>query len=143
MLTHRGGKAVTITQPSDKGHKERVSDLVDNKLLDEHDKVITVQPAISRHEMEGVECTFVVLASAALYAALAPQQVIAAVDKAIKVATFAAAAVIMAVAIVLFSLLLAAAAAAADALLLIFGRLKLLFTCCCCCRRCCCVLAHP
>ena len=89
MLFYRAGQAVIITQPSEEGHKEKVSDLVDNKLLDEHDKVITVQPAISRHEVEGVECTFVVLASAALSAALTPQQVVDAVDKAIKVTAYA------------------------------------------------------
>ena len=115
LLTCRGGKAVTITQPSDKGHKERVSDLVDNKLLDEDDKVITVQPAISRHEVEGMEGAFVVLASAALSAALTPQQVIDAVDVAIKVATYAA--VVVAVVI---------------ALLLVLGLLQLLLACCCC-----------
>ena len=131
MLTHRGGKAVTITQPSDKEHKERVSDLVDNKLLDEHDRVITVQPAISRHEVEGEECTFVVLASAALSAALTPRQVVDAVDKAIKVVTYAAALVPIAVAIALFLLLLAAAAAAA-VLLLVLRLLQLPFACWCC-----------
>lgn len=90
LLSCRAGKAVTITQPSNKGHKERVSDLVDNKLLDEHDRVITVQPAISRHEVEAEQCTFVVLASAALAAALTPQQVVDAVDKALQVAICAA-----------------------------------------------------
>lgn len=85
MLGCRAGKAVTIAKPSDKGHKEKVADLVDNKLLDEHDTVITVTPVISRHELEGEACTFVVLASAALLAALTPQQVVDIVDEAIKV----------------------------------------------------------
>lgn len=85
MLGCRGGKAVTIAKPSDKGHKEKVADLVDNKLLDEHDTVITVTPVIVRHELEGEACTFVVLASAALTAALKPQQVVDIVDEAIKV----------------------------------------------------------
>ncbi|KAL3139258.1 hypothetical protein ABBQ32_006024 [Trebouxia sp. C0010 RCD-2024] len=80
----KAGKAVTIAKPSDKGHKEKVADLVDNKLLDEHDTVITVTPVISRHELEGEACTFVVLASAALLAALTPQQVVDIVDEAIK-----------------------------------------------------------
>lgn len=85
MLGCRTGKAVTFARPSDKGHKEEVADLVDNKLLDEHDKVITVTPAISRHELEGEECTFVVLASAALAAAVKPQQIVDTVDKALEV----------------------------------------------------------
>lgn len=87
MVGCRAGKAVTIAQPSGKGHKEEVADLVDNKLLDEHNKVITVTPAISRHELVGEECTFVVLASAALAAALKPQQVVDTVNKALRVGT--------------------------------------------------------
>ena len=83
----RAGKAVTIAKPSDQGHKEEVADLVDNKLLDEHDTAITVTPVISRHELEGEACTFVVLASAALSAALEPQQVVDSVSEAIKVGT--------------------------------------------------------
>lgn len=81
----RAGKAITITDKGNKEHKEKVSDLVDNKLLDGHDKVVTVVPAISRHEVEGMEYTFVVLASAALAAALKPQQVVDTVNMALKV----------------------------------------------------------
>ena len=87
MVTYRAGNAVTVAQASSKEHKEKVSDLVDNKLLDEYDTVMTVVPAVSRHEMEGEECTFVVLASAALSNALKPQQVVDTVDKALKVGT--------------------------------------------------------
>lgn len=85
MLVCRGGKAVTISHASHKGHKEKVSALVDNKLLDQRDKVVTVQPAISRHELAAEECSFVVLASAALAAALKPQQIVDIINRALKV----------------------------------------------------------
>ena len=81
----RNGKAVTITYKGGKGHKEKVSDLVDNKLLDEHDKVLTRVPAIARHEVEGKDSTFFVLASAHLASALKPQQVVDVVNAALKV----------------------------------------------------------
>ena len=80
---HRDGKAKTITNKSGKGHKEKVSDLVDNKLLDEQDKVVTRVPAIARHEVEGRESSFLVLASAQLASALKPQQVVDTVSAAI------------------------------------------------------------
>ena len=85
ILLFRAGKAITITHQGNREHKEKVSDLVDNRLLDQHDKVVTIVPAISRHEVEGMEYTFVVLASAALAAALKPQQVVDTVNMALKV----------------------------------------------------------
>ena len=81
----RDGKAVSISHKGNKEHKERVADLVDNKLLDEQDRVVTRVPAIARHELQPDACTFVVLASAGLIKARTPQQVVDAVSAALKV----------------------------------------------------------
>ena len=81
----RDQKAITISHKGHKDHKEKVSDLVDNKLLDEHDKVVTRLPAIGRHEMERNKCDFVVLASAGLANAVRPQQVVDTITAALKV----------------------------------------------------------
>ncbi len=59
--------------------------MVDNKLLDEHDKLVTRVPAIARHVVEGKQCSFVVLASAGLAAAMKPQQVVDTINTALKV----------------------------------------------------------
>lgn len=80
LVCFRDGKAITITHKGGKGHEEKVSDLVDNKLLDERDQVVTRVPAIARHEMEGRESSFIVLASTQL---AKPQQVVDTVSAAI------------------------------------------------------------
>ena len=60
-----------------------MSDLVDNKLLDEQNKVVTRVPAVARHKVEGREFSFIVLASAQLASALKAQPVVDTVSAAI------------------------------------------------------------
>lgn len=44
---------------------EKMSDLLDQKLFNEHDKVVTRRPAFACHEVQGTGCTLLVLACTA------------------------------------------------------------------------------
>ena len=74
-----------ICHKGHKGHKEKVGDLVDNVLLEEHDKVIIRKAAVQRTELHAQDDTFVVLSSSALSTALSQQQIVDAVSASLKV----------------------------------------------------------
>lgn len=76
-----------ISHKGHKGHKEKVGDLVDNVLLEEHDKVVIRKAAVQRTELHAQDDTFVVLSSSALSRALSQQQIVDAVSASLKVCT--------------------------------------------------------
>lgn len=81
----RGGKAVHMSHKGHRGHEEKVGDLVDNVLLEEHDKVVVWEPAVRRTELQSQQDSFVVLGSSKLSKAFSQQQVVDIIATALKV----------------------------------------------------------